>query len=243
MLMLHCNSFIDTYVQADELMCSTSIPKYHLKLDFLLASDWHHYNLPSSQHKLAAIIPGDVDSCVNLREVILHTRGGALMQITELHFAYIALQFPLLAPTGQHSWDNSMHYSFLPSQKVGVQTRQFVTFDEFLKYHLHIRPLNVESNLYYLAGWLFQEFVVDMWAAVKHSHLEWIWYNQGGICTELYCSLIDTLCEGLHLSSIGQKVILPSSFTLGPCSMQKNMQDALALLCIFKGSDFFFCFH
>jgi hypothetical protein len=242
MLMLHCNPFVDTYVQADELMRSTSIPEYHLKLDFLLASDRRRYNLPSSQHELAAIIPGDVDSCVNSREVILRTRGGALMRITELHPAYIALQFPLLAPTGQRSWDDSMRYSFLPSQKVGVRTRQFVTFDEFLKYHLHIRPLDVESDHYYLAGWLFQEFVVDMWAAVEHSRLEWIRYNQGGIRAELYCGLIDALREGLHLSSIGQKVILPSSFTSGPRSMQKNMQDALALLRIFKGSDLFITF-
>jgi hypothetical protein len=68
-LILLCNPFVDTYVQADELMRSTSIPEYHLKLDFLLA--WRRYNLLSSQHDLAAIRPGDVDPCVNLREVIL----------------------------------------------------------------------------------------------------------------------------------------------------------------------------
>ncbi len=53
---------------------------------------------------------------------------------------------------------------------------------------------------------------------------------------------MDALHEGLDLSSVGCKVILPASFTSSPQFMHKNLQDALALLRVFGGSNLFLTF-
>jgi hypothetical protein len=75
--LLDCNPFITMYAQADALSNSDPMPKYHLRLDFLNASDHCHYNLPTTHYKLAAIIPSDVNNCIDLRSVIIHEWGVA----------------------------------------------------------------------------------------------------------------------------------------------------------------------
>ena len=241
-LMLSHNPFVALYVQARELTRETPLPDYRLRLDFLRATDRRRYNLPTSQNELAAIIPGDVDTCVNSRDIIVRAKGGALLRMTEIHRFYTALHFPLLAPTGQSGWDPAMHYAFLPSELNQRRTHAFLSFCDFLKHRLHVRPVEVESDHYFRAGFLLQEFIVDMWAAAEHSRLEWVRNHQDTIRAELYSGLVDALREGQDLSSIGRKVVLPSSFTSGPRFMQRKLQDALALLRIFKGSDLFITF-
>src|SRR6266702_599009 len=48
--------------------------------------------------------------------------------------------------------------------------------------------------------------------------------------------------EGVDISSIGKKIILPSTFTSSLCFMHKNLQNALALLCKSRGSNLFITF-
>lgn len=100
-LLQHIHPFIEVYRQAYKLVQRLTLPDYHLQLDFLKATDWCWYNMPTVGHELAAIVPGDVNRCVNLRDIIVRHQGGPLQQLTEIHPAYIALHFPLLAPTRQ----------------------------------------------------------------------------------------------------------------------------------------------
>lgn len=166
-LILDCNPFVQVYCQAKDLADNSMLPDYYLKLDLLHASDQRQYNRPSSCTELAAIVPGDVDSFINSRQIVIRRRGGALMHITEVHPAYVPLHFPLLAPTGQMGWHPKMQYTFLDSHK--NQTRKKLTFCDFLKHHLHICPAEIESVNYFKAGLLFQEYLVDMWAAAEHA--------------------------------------------------------------------------
>ena len=241
-VMLDCNPFVPVYEQAASLASSHSLPHYHLRLDFLKASDRRRYNLPNNNHELAAIIPGDVDTCIDSRNVIIREKGGPLMRITEVHPSYVALHFPLLAPTGQSGWRKDLPYTSTAVNPRGHSTREYITYCDFLKHRLHIRPFDVESDHYFRAGFLFQEYIVDSWAASEHSRLEWFRHNQHTIRAHLYSGVVDALREGLDLSCVGRKVILPSSFTSGPRFIQKCLQDALALLRIHKGSDLFITF-
>ena len=241
-LLLDCNPFVTVYEQAASLSSSRSLCNYRLRLDFLKATDQRRYNLPINQYELAAIIPGDVDTCVDCRNVILREKGGPLMRITEVHPSYVALHFPLLAPTGQSGWHEDLPYTFSVAKPRDRFKRQFITYCDFLKHRLHIRPFDIESDHYFRAGFLFQEYIVDSWAASEHSRLEWFRHNQHVIRADLYCGVVDALREGLDLSCVGRKVILPSSFTSGPRFIQKCLQDALALLRIHKGSDLFITF-
>jgi hypothetical protein len=78
-LLHNCNPFVNIYEQAAVLTHSCSLPAYHLKLDLLEASDCWCYNLPTTHHVLAVIIPGDVDTCINLRSIIICKKGGPLI--------------------------------------------------------------------------------------------------------------------------------------------------------------------
>jgi hypothetical protein len=109
---MNCNPFVTVYAQADALMCSNPMPDYRSRLDFLEASDRRRYNLPTTHSELAAIIPGDIENCIGSRNVIIHERGGPLLRISEIHPSYVALHFPLLAPTGQSGWRRELRYTF-----------------------------------------------------------------------------------------------------------------------------------
>ena len=171
-LLLDCNPFVSVYEHTAALSHTHSFPSYHLKLDFLEASDRCRYNLPNTHHELAAIIPGDIECCIDARNVIIREKGGPLMHITEIHPSYIPLHFPLLAPTGQSGWHCDLHYTFT-TRPHGASTREFILYCDFLKHRLHIRPFTIESDHYFWAGFLFQEYIVDSWAAAEHSWLKW----------------------------------------------------------------------
>ena len=81
-----------------------------------------------------------------------------------------------------------------------------------------------------------------MWLAAEHSRLRWIRDHQADLRADLYTGVIDALHEGLHPSSIGRKVILPSSHTSSPRFMQKFLQHALTLLRVLGPSDLFITF-
>lgn len=223
-------------------MNNTNIPMYSLCLDFLRARDRHRYNLPRAEHELAAIIPGDVDTCINSRDIIVRARGGPLYRMTECHLAYVALHFLLLALTGQLGWNPDMRYRRIRNTLALSNQRTRLTLCDFLQFRLHIRNPSLESDHYFRSKALLQEYIVEMWLATEHSQLRWIRDHQASLRADLYTGVIDALHEGLHPSAIGRKVILPSSFTSGPRFMQKNLQHALTLLRVIGPSDLFITF-
>jgi hypothetical protein len=237
-VLLQHHPFVSVYLQAKELTETTDLPNYRLQLDFLHAMDERRYNLPRASYKLAAIIPGDINTCINCCEIIVHPKGGPLMQITECHPSYIPLHFPLLTPTGQTGWHPDMRYNITRNTS---SHERCITLCDFLQFCLHCRPPSTESDHYFHSG-LLQEYIVEMWLAAEHSRLHWIRDHQADLRAELYTGLINALNEGLQPSSVGHKIVLLSSFTSRPCYMHRNLQNALTLLCIFGSSNLFVTF-
>ena len=135
-LMVCCNPFVNVYCQVHDIIQSSSMPNYSMRLDFLRVTDWRRYNTPHAQNELATIIPGDVDTCINSQQIIVWPKGGSLIWMTECHPSYVALHFPLLAPTGQKGWSPDMTYRCLqPSQMIGNQ-RNCLTLCDYLQYCL-----------------------------------------------------------------------------------------------------------
>ena len=67
-------------------------------------------------------------------------------------------------------------------------------------------------NTIHRMGQLFQQYVVDMYAKIECSRLDYIRYNQNHLHAELYQGLTDAVenADGqLDGSQIGKKVILP----------------------------------
>jgi hypothetical protein len=78
LMLLQCNPFVHLYEQVCDIIRSTALPSYSLQLDFLQASDRNRYNAPRTHNELAAIIPGDVDTCINSRQIIVRAKDGPL---------------------------------------------------------------------------------------------------------------------------------------------------------------------
>jgi len=240
---------VPAYKQAFELTRRAELPHYVIQLDLKPATDRRRYNLPSTQQELAVIIPNDSRTRANSREIIVRPRGGGLMRMSECHPAYFSLHFPLLSPSGQLSWEPQSPCNRIGRDEDVVEEagqnrrkRKTTTLAKYVQFRSHPRPLHIESDHLFRARLLFQEWLVLTWAAIEHCRLTWVRDHQRQIRAELYSGLMDAVHEGVDASSIGRRVVLPSSITSSPRYMQKNLQDALALLRRFGGSDLFITF-
>ena len=83
-----------------------------------------------------------------------------------MHPLYSSLHYVLLFPTGQLQWHINIPHNIGDGK---------VTQAEFFRYHLF--PRNNESNHIFMAGKLFQEYVVDSWATTEQAHLRWFENN------------------------------------------------------------------
>ena len=90
---------------------------------------------------------------------------------------------------------------------------------------------------------LFQIYAVDMYAKVETERLLFIRREQSKLRADQYCNLQDAmLAEDGDANNIGQRVILPASFTGGPRYMNQKQQDVMAYVRKFGGLTFFITF-
>jgi hypothetical protein len=148
-----------------------------------------------------------------------------------------------LSPTGQLGWHPEISYRAvqnpLPQGNGQEEQRNRVTHSEYLKYRLY--PCHNESNHIFMAGKLFQEYVIDGWATTEQSHLDWVQRNQTKIRADTYQGLTDALAVDpqMDANDFGQRIILPSLFSGSSRYIIQNCQDALAINRHFGGADFF----
>jgi hypothetical protein len=71
---------------------------------------------------------------------------------------------------------------------------------------------------------------MDAYAAIEQNHLKYLCLNKKKLCTNLYQGLQDAIVAGdNNVVTIGQRIILIASFTVGPRHMVQNYQDAMAI--------------
>jgi hypothetical protein len=113
---------------------------------------------------------------------------------------------------------------------------------EYNRYHLFICPTEIESNHLFFTCDLFQEFVCEAWAVAEQNHLNYLRHNQKKLHVEVYSGLVDAVAanaDDVNQNQLGQRLILPSSFSGSTWNMQQLCQDALAINCYFGGGDLF----
>jgi hypothetical protein len=99
-----------------------------------------------------------------------------------------------------------------------------------LRYHAYrIHSQESQNGLLLRGGKLFQQYIVDAWAQVEQSRLQWLRHIQKTLRAEVYSSLTDALAGGEDLAQIGKWYILPSSHIGSPRSMQQLYQDSMAI--------------
>src|SRR6202522_228737 len=156
--------------------------------------------------------------------------------MTSILSILLCIMFFYLQPD---SWDGIQIEVENPQQAQGNNQRKMVTQSEYLKYRLH--PRQNKSDHIFMAGKLFQEYVVDGWATTEQFRLEWVQKNQTKIRADTYKGLTDALAVDpqMDANNLGQRIILPSSFSGSSRFMIQNCQDALAINRHFRGADFF----
>jgi hypothetical protein len=71
---------------------------------------------------------------------------------------------------------------------------------------------------------------VDAYAAIEQNRLKYLRLNKKRFRADLYQGLQDAITAGdSSIVAIGQRIIMPSSFIVGPCHMVQNYQDAMAI--------------
>ena len=92
-------------------------------------------------------------------------------------------------------------------------------------------------------GNLFQQYVVDAWASMEQSTLNWVKHHQKELRADVYSGLRDAALgdrdENLNLAEHGQRIILPSSFSGGEHHMSQLFHDSMAICHQFPKPDLF----
>ena len=166
--------------------------------------DQCRYNL-LTVGEVAAIIPGPGNT-LPWDIVLRRSDQRGLDRISELHPAYVPLQYPLLAPAGTHQWHPEIYLIETEDQKerrlnrAAKRQRQRrerdgikvadedntpeaaahdckVTHTLYMAYRIH-QCAPPDFNIFLQGGQLFQRYIVDMYAVVDQGRLHYIVLNQ-----------------------------------------------------------------
>ncbi|KAK4519140.1 uncharacterized protein ATC70_009449 [Mucor velutinosus] len=121
------------------------------------------------------------------------------------------------------------------------RAQQNISVMQFYAHRLQVRP---NAGMLHYFGRLFHQYVVDMYVKVEHRRLEYLRNNQGSLRTELYSGLTDAAVSDSTISTeeIGKQIILPSSHTGSPRSMQQLYQDSMAMVSSLGKPSYFITF-
>ncbi|KAG5517186.1 hypothetical protein RHGRI_037823 [Rhododendron griersonianum] len=224
--LLQVNPFVDKFRQAYAILNQLDVAGQTLPahLHYSSSKDRRTYNLPTAD-EIAVVIPGDGSKASGMRDIVLHLRGdNQLMQINECHPAYLPLHYVMLFPHGELGWEPEMKQWDVKNNRPAAER---LTQMDFYSYRLFERTTEYSTIL--RGGKLFQEFLVDAWAATEQNRLTYYKLNQARLRSSLYQDLTDIGPDGLKPDQIGQRFILPSSFTGSPRHMFEIFQDSMAI--------------
>ncbi|XP_052622519.1 uncharacterized protein LOC128127849 [Lactuca sativa] len=193
------------------------------------------YNLPTAS-EVAALIIGDISDSIEKRDIIVQTKNGCLQRISELHPSYLPLQYPLLFPYGDDGYSVDILHRGV--SLTNNSKRAKCTMREYFAYR--IQDKDYSFSLILNSRRLFQQFMVDAYTMMETERMYYIRRQQHVLRCESYENLRNQKAQGTtDISNVGQRVILPSSFTGGARYMLQNYLDAMSL-CKWFGYPYFF---
>ena len=201
-------------------------------------SSARQYNAPAVP-EIAALITNDFGDGIPTRDIIISNKDEGLKRISELHPEYMALQYPLLFPYGEDGFHEKIQYH---NNRGGHKThRDYVTMKEYYAYVIQQR--NNQGTTLLRGGRLYQQYLVDAFAAVEEQRLKWTRKNQDTLRVDLYHNLCDAVTRGdTNAAAIGKRIVLPRTFVGGPRYMMQNYQDAMAICRTYGNPDLFITF-
>ena len=197
------------------------------------AEDKRGYNNPVTD-EVAAVYLGDEEAENRGRDLIIECRDGPLKRNDELHRSFLPLHCSLLFHHGEDGWAPD-----IPSLRRGKGGTESVSQAHFFRFHLYERRGQFSTAHYSYCDRLFQELIVDCWAQTESNRLRWVERNQKQLRADSYKGLTDALQQGDRLEDIGNKIILPSSFSGSARNMMQLFQDAMRIVSEYGKPDLF----
>nr|XP_043638365.1 uncharacterized protein LOC122609383 [Erigeron canadensis] len=233
-----CNPLVDTFRLARDRYEENPSESFKLKLIGTREKDGRTYCLPTAP-EIAALVPGDIDYSFDKRDIIIESHSGDLQHISELHPQYLALQYPLIFAYAEDGYCVDIYHNnvedLTTSKASKVTMRQFFAY--MIQHRPHLQSLLLKSRK------LFQQFLVDAYTMIESEKISYIRFNQGNLRSESYDRLVKAVNEGnTEATYLGQRVILPSSFTGSSRYMMQNYLDAMAICKKFGYPDLFITF-
>ena len=229
------NPLVQKYRMARDRFQMNEDINIRLKLIGKRDKDGRTYNLPTA-NEVAALIVGDIDGFSDKRDIVLEKNSRRLQRISELHPSYLALQYPLLFPYAEDGYRTDIYHRDVENEDESGHIK--LTIREFFAYRLQTRV--GEVSLLLMSRKLLQQFIVDAYTTVENTRMSFIRNNQKTFRVTSLNNIYDAHeAGGVDVSEIGNRVILPSSFTGGSRYMQQNYLDAMAIVRTFGYPDLF----
>ncbi|UYV76088.1 hypothetical protein LAZ67_13002495 [Cordylochernes scorpioides] len=193
------------------------------------------YNAPTA-NEVAVVLAGNQ---FGSRDIVLHQRDNLLQHVSDTHRFYDAIQYPLIFWKGQEGY--SFHIPQIdPNTSQPLSSK--VSSMDFYGYFIMVRRNS--PNVIVQFGQLFHQFLVDMYAKVESERLRYITLHQRNLRAESYIHLRDALSTDANINpnSLGQRIILPSSFVNSPRYLAEYTQDAFCYVRKFGRPDLFITF-
>ena len=192
-MLLHHHQYAPVFKHAHEILRDYNGPveDAEVRLHVAPGLDKQRYNLPTAD-EVAVILPGAQSKAPH--DIILRNHAGPLYRISDLHPAYVPLQYPLLFPWGENGWHPGLLMHETPRQhetrlrraqtqwekrnQRGLNNPQpthestnsrWLTLCCYVSFRIHSRP--GEYNILLHGGQLFTRYVVDMFASLDQSRL------------------------------------------------------------------------
>ncbi|WVZ78244.1 LOW QUALITY PROTEIN: hypothetical protein U9M48_025987 [Paspalum notatum var. saurae] len=193
------------------------------------------YSLPTTD-QLAMLVVGDFTLDTFKRDI---SRDGELRQISALHPAFMALQYPLLFQFGERGFQVGVLYNGVTDP--GNNAHVKMTPQDYYRFNFHYKPSQPNPWLCY--GALSSQAKVDARACIDENRLWYIIKNQKKIRMENIQGIADAVGRGCtDGSEIGKPTVLPASHIGGRRYMIQNYHDAIAICRVYGPPDFFTTF-
>ena len=181
-MLLEHNPFVIIYRQAAERLreqsrSSTETVDIQACLVYLPHTDPKRYNIPNVTNEIAIILSGDgttTDPC----DIIVQLKGGPFRHVFDTQPAYMPLHYVLLFPRGELGWHQDIPYTDWREASANHRVTQL----QYYAYRLFQRQ--GEATTILRSGKLFQQFIVDTWAAAEQSRLWYIKQNRSRLRAE-----------------------------------------------------------
>ncbi|XP_066316197.1 uncharacterized protein [Miscanthus floridulus] len=116
------NPLARQFILAKDRLAENGDEEFIIRIIGAREGDPVQYNLPTID-QLAMLVVGDFSLDTYQRDIVVQARSGHLQQISSLHSAFMALQYPLLFPYGERGYQTGVVYNANQS-KLRVESLQ-----------------------------------------------------------------------------------------------------------------------